>query len=264
MAAVLRALPSDADTVLPALQLVEQLLSERKEDDGAPGSPAAPGRAGAGGASGAPGAPDDDEEEMEEVVIRSASGAAAAASGPAAAAAALAASRLVDAVTDSSGSDTERDDEAAAEGADAPADADAAASADAAAAAAAVSPGEPPSPLRRILVGPQARQVAAVRLAAAESGLLPPLCNALGAPALLRLLWCCVCVRASIARADLARNCFALQRRAAAMRRCRRWACGCCLLSRSMLAKPHRPAQLTQQRLAHRRRRARAPRSSRT
>ena len=176
VAALLRALPSDAETVLAGVQLAETVLAAHPEE-GRP-TPSAAGRGEADGAGGASDAEDDGEGDAAPMSPAGAGGGAGGASGRA----------RLDACEDfeSSGSDTEQTD-APPGGDDVASDGEEEEEAPAGERAGTPPPAElmhlePPSPLRRAPPqGPQAKQVAAARHAAADCGLLAPLCAALGA-----------------------------------------------------------------------------------
>jgi len=182
---LLRALPSDADTVLAGVQLAATVLAAHPEEEhAAPRTPPAPGRDSAGDA----GAMSDVEEEEEE----GGEGGAQPQSPAAAGAGAASGRARLEACDDfeSSGSDTEATDAApgAADEGEAERD-DAGSAGQAGGGERSETPPpsellqlEPPSPLRRAPPqGPKAKQVAAARAAAAECGILAPLCAALGA-----------------------------------------------------------------------------------
>jgi hypothetical protein len=177
VAALLRALPSDAETVLAGVQLAETVLAAHPEE-GRPNNPSVAGRGEAGGAGGASDAEDDGEGDAAPMSPAATGGGAGGASG----------SRRLDACEDfeSSGSDTEQTDVPPG-GDDVAPDGETEAEAAAGERAGTPPPAElmhlePPSPLRRAPPqGPQAKQVAAARHAAADCGLLAPLCAALGA-----------------------------------------------------------------------------------
>ena len=186
VASLLRALPSDAETVLAGVQLAATVLAAHPEEERAAPRAPAPG----GNAEGDAGGMSDVEEEEEE----GEEGAAQPQSPAAAGAGAGSGQARLEACDDfeSSGSDTEAADAEAAQGAadggDAERDdADSAGHAGGGERSDTPPPAEllqlePPSPLRRAPPqGPKAKQVAAARAAAAECGILAPLCAALGA-----------------------------------------------------------------------------------
>ena len=186
VASLLRALPSDAETVLAGVQLAATVLAAHPEEEqAAPRTPPAPvGQS----ADDAGGMSDVEEEECDE-----GDEGGAQPQSPAAAAAGAGSGRArLEACDDfeSSGSDTEATDAApgAADDGDAGRDdADSAGHAGGGERSDTPPPSEllqlePPSPLRRAPPqGPKAKQVAAARAAAAECGILAPLCAALGA-----------------------------------------------------------------------------------